>query len=340
MKQTILVTGATGYIGAWVAKGLLEKGHQVRITVRNKNNKEKYAFLEQIAEKTGGTLEVWEADLLKAGSFDKATSGCDSIAHIASPFQLNVKDAQKELVNPAVDGTSNVLEAANRSGSVKKIVLTSSVAAVYGDATDMKEQGLTTFTEDQFNTSSSLRHQPYSYSKVMAEKKAWEMEKAQSSWQLVVINPSFVMGPSLNPSMHSESQKFMNDILKGKFKTGTAELYFGFVDVRDVAKAHILALEKEATGRHILAERVTDMLSFSNIIGKLYPGQFKLPKSNNPKWLLSIIGGLFGLTRKFIKNNVGVPISLDNTKSKKSLGLNYTPLEKTVKDMVDQQKSL
>lgn len=336
MKQTILVTGGTGYVGSWVVKGLLEKGHTVRLAVRNKNKEKKYAFLQEIARAQDAKLEIWEADLLKGGSYDEAAKGCDAIAHIASPFFLKINDAQKQLLDPAIKGTKNVLEAANKSGSVKKVVLTSSAAAVYGDNIDMKNQGLSAFNETHFNTTSSLHHQPYSYSKVAAEKKAWEMEKAQNNWKLVVINPSFVMGPPLNNDLESESITFMKNLIEGKMKSGAAELYFGFVDVRDVAKAHIYALENKAEGRHILSERVMDMLGFVNIIRDLYGDRFKLPKSNNPKWLISLIGFMFGLTRKYVKNNVGHALVLDSSKSREKFGLGYIPLEKTVKDMVEQ----
>jgi len=339
MKNTVLVTGGSGYIGSWVVKGLLEKGYTVRMTLRDKSKKEKYEFLTDIADKNKGELEIWEADLLKKGSFDKAALGCDSIIHMASPFILNVKDAQLDLVDPAVKGTSNVLEAANKSNSVRKVILTSSVAAIYGDAIDMKNQHLSKFTENEFNTSSSLDHQPYSFSKVQAEKKAWEIAKQQSSWELIVVNPSFVMGPSLGSISQSESIKFMRNILSGKFKSGAAELYFGYVDVRDVASAHIYCLENKAEGRHILAERVTDILSFSNLIEAEYKDKYKLPKSNNPKWVLSLIGSFFGLSRKFVKNNVGIPIQFDTSKSIEKLHLTYTPLQQTVRDMVDQMES-
>ena len=336
MKYTILATGGTGYIGSWIVKGLLEKGHTVRLTVREKSKKEKYQFLTDIAEKNEGSLEIWEADLLKSGSFDEAAKGCDSIAHIASPCRLNVKDAQKDLLDPAVKGTTNVLEAANKSKSVKKVVLTSSVAAIYGDNIDMKNDNLTIFTEEHFNTSSTLSHQPYAYSKVQAEKKAWEMAKQQSAWELIVLNPFIVMGPSLTLISQSASLKYMTDMLSGKFKTGVPELYWGYVDVRDVAKAHVFCFENKAQGRHILSERVTEMLSIANIIRAHYGATYKLPKSNNPKWLVSIIGGLFGLSRKYVKNNVGIPIRMDTTKSIEKLNLNYIPLEQTIKDMVDK----
>jgi nucleoside-diphosphate-sugar epimerase len=338
MHQTILVTGGTGYIGSWVVKGLLEKGHNVRITVRNKNKTGNYDYLVKLAENTQGKLEIWEADLLQAGCYDEVAKGCDAVAHIASPFILNVKDPKRELLDPAFRGTINVLEAANRSGTVKKVVLTSSVAAIYGDCIDMKDQGISAFTEEHFNSTSSLDHQPYQYSKVMAEKKAWEMAQ-NASWQMAVINPAFVLGPTLGSESRSESLKVINDLLSGKFIAGIAELHLGFVDVRDVATAHIYALENGAEGRHILSERVTDMLSLSNIIRDLYGKKFKLPRFNIPKWLVMNVGGMFGITRKFVKYNIGIPIAFDTTKSKEKLKLKYTPLEKTIKDMVDQRLS-
>jgi nucleoside-diphosphate-sugar epimerase len=336
MKQTILATGGTGYIGSWVVKGLLENGHIVRLTVRQKSDSEKYQGLAEIAETNEGSLEIWEADLLKEGSFDEAAEGCDTIIHMASPFILKIKNAQRELVDPAVKGTANVLSAANKSSSVKKVVLTSSIAATYGDAIDMSDQNLSAITEQQFNTTSSLTHNPYSYSKVEAEKKAWEIAKQQSSWELVVLNPVFVMGPSLSSHSQSESLKMMREMLAGKFKMGVAELYFGWVDVRDVAKAHIYCAENQAEGRHILSERVLIMLSYVDIVRKYTRNPKRMAKSNMPKWLIKIVGGLFGLTRKFVENNVGVPVEIDSSKSREKLGLKYTPMEQTVEDMVAQ----
>ncbi len=339
MKNTILVTGGTGYIGSWVTKGLLEKGYTVRLTVRDKSKKNKYQHLLDIESTTDGTLEFWEANLTQEGSFDEAVEGCDSIIHMASPFTLKFKDAQKELVDPALNGTRTVLNAASNSSTVKKVVLTSSVAAVHGDNIDMKELGIEEFTEEQFNYSSSVSHQPYSYSKVLAEKEAWKMYEAQSKWKLVVANPSFVMGPSLTQTSKSESLNFMKEMLTGKYYMGAPNLMIGYVDVRDVAKAHIILLEDDkAEGRHILAERVESVYGFSQLIKKQYGNTYKLPIMQSPKFMLYFVGWMFGLTNKYITRNVSHFIKLNTTKSKKELGLTYTPIEKTIEDMVTQMR--
>lgn len=341
MNKIVLVTGASGYIGSWVVKYLLEKGYTVRATVRDKSKAKKYQHLIDIAEKESGKIEIWEADLVKEGSFDEAAKGADVIIHVASPFTLRYKDAQRDLIEPAIKGTQNALNAATKSESVKRVVLTSSVAAVHGDNIDMKEQGLKEFTEDQFNTSSSASHQPYSFSKVSAEKEAWRIAQRQDRWKLVVINPSFVMGPSLANTSDSESINFMRDMLKGKFFFGAPDLTFGFVDVRDVALAHVLALENEnAEGRHILAERVMNVMGLADSVRNNFGSKYRLPLMKAPKTLLMIIGGLFGVTPRFVKRNVGYPIKLNSSKSRDKLGLKYRSFDETVKDMVNQMHEL
>ena len=337
--KTILVTGGTGYIGAWVVKKLLEKNYIVRMTVRDKNQTHKYQYLQSIAESGQGKLEIFEANLTKENSFDEPAKGADAVIHVASPFTLRFKDAQKDLIDPALIGTRNVLNAATRSGTVKRVVLTSSVAAVNGDTIDMQEAGLEEFTEEHFNTTSSVSHQPYSYSKVIAEKEAWKLAEQQDKWNLVVINPSFVLGPPLSGSSDSESLNLMKDILKGKFFMGAPDLHFGFVDVRDVADAHVIALEKEGLeGRHILAERTMSLFEMTRILKKLYGRKYLLPIMKAPKALLMIIGGLFNVTPRFVKRNVGYPISYNTTKSLEKLEITYTPLEKTLKDMVEKME--
>lgn len=341
MNKKVLVTGGSGYIGSWIVKELLGKGYTVRVTVRDRSKTAKFDHLIDLSRNSKGNVEIWEADLLKEGSFDKAAKGCESIIHVASPFTLRFKDPQKELIDPALNGTKNVLNAASRSGTVKKIVLTSSVAAVHGDTIDMKEKGLSEFNEDQYNESSSPSHQPYSYSKVIAEKEAWKVYKSQDKWKLVVINPSFVVGPSLTGASDSESLNFMKDILVGKFAMGAPDLWFGFVDVRDVAHAHILALENtNSEGRYVLAESTMCVLDLANMLRDLFGDKYKLPKRNSPKLLMYIVGPMFGVNAKFVKRNIGYPIKINASKSRDKLKLKYTPIERSIEDMVNQMHEM
>lgn len=337
MKK-ILVTGGTGFIGSWVVKYLLDAGHTVRVTVRNKNRKDKVSHLEALAAATPGTLELWEADLLKEGSFNAAMDGCEIVYHIASPFIIgHVKDPYKNLIDPALQGTRNVLNAVNQTPSVQRVALTSSVVSIYGDNIEINQTENNLFTEAHWNTTSSATHNPYPYSKVLAEKEAWKIHDAQDRWSLVVLNPGFVMGPSLTDASDSASMGFITDILKGKQKMGVPNLTFSFVDVRDVARAHILAAENpKAEGRHILVAESLSFLEFCHLIGKKFGNKFALPKMELPKFMLYLLGWTQGVSWKFVRLNVGISIRFDHSKSVKSLGMQYLPMEVTVEDQVNQ----
>jgi len=175
-SKPILVTGGSGYIASWIIRYLLEDGLNVRATVRSKANPKKVAHLMDLQKGTEGNLELFEADLMQDGSFDEAVKGCELIMHTASPFFLKKpKDVQKELIGPAELGTQSVLDSATKVGGVKRIVLTSSVAAIYSDSVDITDRPGEVFDEEQWNTESSLEHNAYSYSKTLAEKKAWEL---------------------------------------------------------------------------------------------------------------------------------------------------------------------
>ncbi len=191
-SKPVLVTGATGYVAGWLIKELLKDGITVHAAVRNPLDKKKTAHLDEIAAKSKGSIRYFKSDLLTEGSYFEAMQGCELVFHTASPFTTNVKDPQKELIEPAVKGTENVLNTANNTASVKRVVVTSSCAAIYTDASDcaMAPDGIV--TEEIWNTTASLDYQPYSYSKTLAEKKAWEIAGKQSQWDLVTINPALV----------------------------------------------------------------------------------------------------------------------------------------------------
>ena len=170
----VMITGATGYVAGWIVKRLLEEGLTVHAPVRNPQNTEKLKYLNEIADRTSGQIKYFQADLLDKGSYAEAMEGCSTVFHTASPFKVDVKDPQVELVDPAKLGTRNILEQANKTPSVKRIVLTSSCVAIYGDNIDLNKTPNGIFTEDIWNTSSSLNHSPYSYSKTVAEQGSLE----------------------------------------------------------------------------------------------------------------------------------------------------------------------
>ncbi|OFX59093.1 MAG: diaminohydroxyphosphoribosylaminopyrimidine deaminase [Bacteroidetes bacterium GWB2_41_8] len=335
--KPVLVTGGTGYLASWIVKQLLDDGLEVRTTVRNLSQKDKYAHLTALAVKSKGVLQFFEADLLKKGSFAEAMKGCELVIHTASPFKISgIKDAQKELVEPALEGTRNVLETVNATNSVQRVVLTSSVVAIFGDAIDIQKTENGIFTEAYWNTTSSAGHQPYPYSKVQAEKLAWEMAEKQSRWDLLVINPGFIMGPSLTKRTDSTSVEIMIQMASGKFKTGAPAGNMSFVDVRDVAKAHILAgFTPNASGRHICTSADKSFLELADVIRAEHP-EFPLPKKFVPKWLFSLIAPMIGFTRKYVKLNVGFDLKMDNSYIKKDLGIEFLPFQKTISDHFNQ----
>jgi nucleoside-diphosphate-sugar epimerase len=335
-SKPVLVTGATGYVAGWLVKRLLEEGITVHAAVRNPDKKEKTAHLDAIAEKSSGAIKYFKSDLLQPGSYAEAMEGCELVYHTASPFSLRVNDPQKELIDPAKLGTRNVLEQASKTNSVKRVVLTSSCAAIYTDAIDCKMAPGGVLTEDIWNTTSSLTYQPYSYSKTVAEREAWEIAEKQDQWDLVTINPCLVLGPPLNPhNTTSESFTILKQMGDGTYKTGVPDIGMGVVDVRDVAAAHFKAgFIPEAKGRYITCAHNSSFLSFAKELLPKYGKNYPIPKKALPKWLLSMIGPLMDktVTRKFIRNNVNIPWKADNSKIRKDLGMEFIPLRQTMED--------
>ncbi|TCL00392.1 dihydroflavonol-4-reductase [Shimia isoporae] len=334
-SKPVLVTGATGYVAGWIVKDLLEAGVTVHAAVRDPSNSGKTAHLTEIADASAGTLKLFAADLLETGSYAQAMDGCGVVFHTASPFTTSVKDPQKELIDPAVEGTRNVLETARATPSVSRVVLTSSCAAIYTDAADCRDAPNGVLTEDVWNTTASLEHQPYSLSKTLAEQAAWEIAGAQDQWKLVVVNPSLVVGPSLQKSPTSESFALVKMLAGGSMKMGAPRFGIGAVDVRDLAQAHLAAAYVEdAEGRHIVSAHNTDFLSMAEALEGRFGADYPLPKRAMPKWLVWLAGPSQGISRKTVTRNVNVAWKADNTKGKLALGLSYRPLKESMEDMM------
>ncbi|TNE90983.1 MAG: aldehyde reductase [Deltaproteobacteria bacterium] len=337
-SKPVLVTGATGYVAGWVVKRLLDAGATVHATVRDASRTERLGYLSALADESPGSIRFFSADLLEDGSFDEAMAGCGVVFHIASPYQLSVKDAQRELVDPAVNGTRNVLDAANRTPSVSRVVITSSCAAIYGDSADLQDTPNGVFTEEVWNTSSTLDHNPYSLSKTLAEKAAWKMAEAQDRWQLVVVNPSGVFGPGVRVHQGAESFEILKQLGDGTMASGVPDLGMGMVDVRDLADAHLAAgFLPDAEGRHIISGHNTTFPEVSRILREAFPGH-PLPRRTAPKFLIWLVGPFLnaGITRRFVSRNVGLPWKADHSKSVEKLGVSYRPLSETLVEHFQQ----
>lgn len=335
--KPVMITGATGYVAGWIVKELLNNGITVHAPVRDPNNKKKLKYLDKLADETYGTIKYFKADLLDEGSYDEAMKGCELVFHTASPFINKVKDPQRDLIDPALKGTQNVLNSANKTSTVKRIVLTSSCAAVYGDTKDMLDLPNGTASEKDWNTTSNLHHQSYSFSKVLAEKEAWKINEAQNKWDLVIINPSLVIGPGINPFGTSESFNIIKQLGNGAAKMGVPSLDFGMVDVRDLAIAHYRAgFLPDAKGRHIISNQRMPLHELASLLVDHFGDAFPFPKKEIPKWLVWMIGPIFGIKRKMVANNVGYYFKVDNTKSKQKLNMIYRPIKNSIVDMFQQ----
>lgn len=336
-SKPVLITGATGYVAGWLVKKLLEDGLTVHAAVRNPDDPKKVSHLDRLASSLPGDIKYFKSDLLVDGSYAEAMEGCELVFHTASPFTFNYKDPQKDLIDPAVLGTRNVLAQADKTSSVKRVVVTSSCAAIYTDAADLKNTPNGVFTEEVWNSTASLDYQPYSYSKTLAEKEAWKIFEAQSRWELVVVNPSMVLGPALNPrAVTSESFNLFKQMGDGTMRSGIPDISIGVVDIRDLADAHYLAgFTPEASGRYIINGYNTNFFELAGILYEKFGEEYPVPRKILPKWLLILIGPMVNrqLTRRYLRNNLGLAWKADNSKSIKELGVNYRPIVETIIDM-------
>ncbi|KAJ3854684.1 D-lactaldehyde dehydrogenase [Lentinula lateritia] len=299
----VLVTGANGFVAAWVIRMLLEKGYKVRGTIRSEG---KGVHLKKIFADHGNRFElIIVEDITKDGAFDEAIEGVDAIAHTASPFQLAADDPQgnPQLIIPAVNGTVSILKSALTASTLKRFILLSSTAAVISLLPDPKP-----FTESDWNEQSiedvkvngknANQVNKYCASKTLAEKAAWELynaNKAKLSWDLVVLNPPYIFGPIIHEvsspaALNTSSGDWYNSVVRpdmgGKPLDQIALVGNAWIDIRDVALAHVLALQKEKAGgeRLIILEgdfSYQDFIDSANALSPSpIPSHTDMPKGN------------------------------------------------------------
>ena len=281
-----------------------------------------------------GDLTLAKADLTTPGAFDDIVKGCEIVFHTASPFVLTVEDPQRDLVDPAVKGTKSVLDSCMKDKGIKKVIVTSSVAAI----TDAPKKGHV-YTENDWNTESSLKRNPYYYSKTLAEKAAWEYEK-DAHFKILVVNPFVVIGPELNPNLTqvNTSHELFVQILNGEIPA-LIDLSTGFVDVRDVAAAHILVAEKETEGRHILWNTTLSMKDLASKMESAFPQYSnKIPHRDltcSVGTFMTKMGSYFQASGvgQMLRTNLGTFPVLSHEKIQ-SLGLEFRDIDTTIRDTV------
>jgi dihydroflavonol-4-reductase len=328
MPLSVLVTGATGFIAGPTIARLLADGHTVTATVRDPAKTERTAHLTALPG-ASDRLRLVAADLTDADPFT-AHADVDAILHMASPYVVSVADPQRDLVDPAVQGTLSALRAASAHPRVRRVVLTSSVAAITDEPPDR------VLTEADWNTSSSLTRNPYYLSKTLAERAAWGfMEDAARGFDLVVLNPFLVMGPSMTAEINTSNQTFV-DMLKGTYPAIMA-LDWGVVDVRDVAAAHVAAMTAPgAEGRCILCAGNLTMADAAEVMrAEGYRG--RLPKIDLSGPVGTAVMRLAALTQakgtaSYLRTHLGRHPRLDAAKSRRMLGLSYRDPRETLRD--------
>ncbi|KAI9078272.1 hypothetical protein K1719_039774 [Acacia pycnantha] len=269
-KKVVCVTGASGFIASWLVKLLLLRGYSVRGTVRDPNDSSKTEHLLKL-EGAKERLSLFKANLLEEGSFESAIEGCDGVFHTASPVFRAIKDPQAELVEPAVKGTLNVLKSCAKSPSVKRVILTSSMAAVSCNGKPLTSDVIvdeTWFSDPDVCKQYSQEGSGYQLSKTLAEEAAGKVAK-ENNIDMVTINPARVIGPLLQPTINSSTGQVLK-LLNGTNTTPNDVV--GWVNVKDVANVHIQAFENpSANGRYCLAESVKHNSEVVNTLNQLYP---------------------------------------------------------------------
>lgn len=331
MKK-VLLTGASGYIGKHTALELINQGYEVRASVRSLSRAQEVRdavapFVTpgiDLAKK----LTFVELDLEKDAGWSAALNGIDVLMHTASPFPIASPKDEDDLIRPAVQGTLRALAAAKDAG-VKRVVLTSSNAAVYGY--DLPKD-VVAFDETMWtDVNLPIGKVAYTKSKTLAEMAAWDyVKKSAGDIQLTTINPVLVLGAPLDNNFGS-SISVVERILQGKDPL-LPDLRFGIVDVKDVARMHVQSIENKATfGERILAcSETLSFIDIAKILKNAYP-KSKTKTGKAPTFLIKFLSNFDG-DIKAVLPLLGKAMITSNAKAIRILGMKFIPAEVSVKD--------
>jgi dihydroflavonol-4-reductase len=332
--ETVLVTGGTGFIGLHCLQQLLDRGYKVRTTIRSESRKQEVMEAMKKHSSNCENLEFFIADLLNDDGWKEAVEGSKYVLHVASPFFLGEPENEDVFIKPAVEGTLRVLTAC-ADADVQKVVLTSSFAAVgYGHPREKE-----VYTEEDWSSVDG-EISPYAKSKTLAEKAAWEfVENLEESkkFELTVINPVAVTGPMLTSDIGS-SNDFLLKLISGSMPA-CPKIHMGYIDVRDVAKAHIFSMTEEKTNgeRIILSE---NEMFFAEVGKTLNEAGFKKsPTKEMPNFLVKIMSLFVGELKTLLSalNRKG---DIDKTKAKSFFNWDYISTEQSVTETAQQLQDM
>ncbi len=275
-----LVTGGNGYLGTHLIAALLRAGSPVRTTVRSAASEESLRAAVRRGSADDAGLEIVVADLTADDGWKAAVTGCEQVYHVASPLPYVQPKDPDELIVPAREGVLRVLRAA-RDADARRVVLTSSFAAIGYTPKPSAE-----FTEDDWTDPDTPGLAPYPRSKAIAERAAWDlMEHDGGGTELVVVNPTFILGPTLTTELRS-SMHLVKAMLDGTMSVAP-RARFGLADVRDVADLHVRAMAAPAAaGKRFLAVADGPTISYLEIAEtlsrRLGPLAAKVPTEEAP----------------------------------------------------------
>jgi dihydroflavonol-4-reductase len=329
-NTTVLVTGASGFIGLHCVLQLLQQGYRVRGTVRSEARATEVREAMERNVDVGDRLEIIEADLTCDAGWADAARGCTYVLHVASPFPNQVPEHEDELIKPAMEGTRRVLKAAAEAG-VQRVVLTSSLAAISGGHPVDNSR---VCSEDDWSIIE--RCPPYPKSKTLAERAAWDFVASldgEAPMELCVINPGAVLGPVLNRH-YSTSGEIVRKLM-AKELPGTAKVGFSWVDVRDVAAAHTAAM----TAPGAAGQRFCCAIEFGwidevgEILAKRFdPEGWRIPTRKLPNFIVRIVA-MFDPTVKTVVSDLGRVRNVSNDQIRRVLNWQPHSLEEMVVSM-------
>jgi len=324
----ILVTGASGFIAKECIVHALANGYRIRGTIRRP---EAEAGVRAIVPDAGDRLSFVKADLLADEGWDAAMRGCRLVLHVASPYPLAAPRDRMALVPPARDGTLRVLKAAVR-GEVERVVVTSSLAAVIsGHHSSRRDRP---FAEGDWSDPDSSNISPYSLSKTLAERAAWDfMQREGGATSMVSVNPGGVYGPARDRAVEA-SAEIIAGFMKGRYPL-VPHLGMGIVDVRDVATAHLAAATvPEAAGRRfLLSAGPMLMIEIGRLLGTAFPKyRSRMPRAEMPDWLVHVYA-LFNAAARTGIPELGEAPKVDTGPARTVLGLTFRPADEAITAM-------